>query len=63
VSASEAVDLHENSKNFLTEAEVDRFLQAAKCGCHGMRDHLVLERRIIPFPRRGESAEDGRHDL
>ena len=40
--ASEAVDLHEKPKNFLTEAEVDRFLQAAKSGRHGIRDHLMM---------------------
>ncbi len=42
MSASEAVDLHEKTKNFLTEAEVDRFLQAAKSGRHGIRDHLMM---------------------
>ncbi len=42
MSASEAVDLHEKPKNFLTEAEVERFLQAAKSGRHGIRDHLMM---------------------
>ena len=42
MSASEAVDLHEKAKNFLTEAEVDHFLQAAKSGRHGIRDHLMM---------------------
>jgi len=40
--ALEAVDLHEKSKNFLTEAEVERFLHAAKSGRHGVRDHLMM---------------------
>jgi type 1 fimbriae regulatory protein FimB len=37
-----AVDLHEKPKNFLTEAEIERFLQAAKGGRHGVRDHLMM---------------------
>jgi site-specific recombinase XerD len=40
--ATEAVDLHEKPKNFLTEAEVERFLQAAKAGRHGIRDHSMM---------------------
>ncbi len=42
MSALEAIDLHEKSKNFLTEAEMERFLQAAKSGRHGIRDHLMM---------------------
>lgn len=42
MSVLEAIDLHEKSKNFLTEAEMARLLQAAKCGRHGLRDHLIL---------------------
>ena len=42
MSTCEAVDLHEKTKNFLTEAEVARFLQAAKSGRHGIRDHLMM---------------------
>ncbi len=42
MSESEAVDLHEKTKNFLTEAEMTRFLQAAKSGRHGVRDHLMM---------------------
>lgn len=38
----EAVDLHEKSQNFLTEAEVERFLQAAKSGRQGIRDHAMM---------------------
>ena len=40
--ALDAVDFHEKPKNFLTEAEMDHFLQAAKSGRHGVRDHLMM---------------------
>jgi len=42
MATSDVVDLHEKTKNFLTEAEMDRFLQAAKSGRHGVRDHLMM---------------------
>lgn len=35
-------DAHERAKNFLTPAEVDRLLDAAKQGRHGTRDHLIV---------------------
>ncbi|MCP4901870.1 MAG: tyrosine-type recombinase/integrase [bacterium] len=38
----DVVDQHEKPKNFLTEAEMDHFLQAAKSGRHGVRDHLMM---------------------
>lgn len=38
----DAVDFHEQPKNFLTEAKMDRFLHAAKSRRHGIRDHLMM---------------------
>lgn len=37
-----AADGHERRKDFLTPAEVDRLLDAAKQGRHGARDHLIV---------------------
>jgi integrase len=35
-------DAHERAKNFLTEAEMDKLLAAARKGRHGVRDHLLM---------------------
>jgi type 1 fimbriae regulatory protein FimB len=42
VAATIAADAHELGKNFLTPAEVDRLLDAAKAGRHGPRDYLLV---------------------
>jgi type 1 fimbriae regulatory protein FimB len=42
VKSDEAADAHERPKNFLNQVEVDKLLEAAKRGRHGIRDHLLV---------------------